>query len=100
VPFREGDMVLNLLPVGSRDDRRFEQPNLLDIDRPRAQHITFSTGPHLCVGHALGRAEIRILTEVWFQRIARFQLVPDAPRHFRTGTVMALETLPISWTRK
>lgn len=99
-PFREGDMVLNLLPVGSRDDRRFEQPNLLDIDRKRAQHITFSTGPHLCVGHALGRAEIRILAEVWFQRIASFELVPDAPRHFRTGTVMALETLPIRWTRK
>ena len=100
VPFREGDMVLNLLPVGSRDDRKFEQPNLLDIDRKRAQHITFSTGPHLCVGHVLGRAEIRILTEVWFKRLASFELVPDAPRHFRTGTVMALETLPIRWTRK
>lgn len=100
VPFREGDMVLNLLPVGSRDDRRFEQPNLLDIDRKRAQHITFSTGPHLCVGHVLGRAEIRILTEVFFSRIASFELMPNAPRHFRTGTVMALETLPIRWTRK
>lgn len=98
--FRKGDMVLNLLPVGSRDDRKFDQPNLLDIDRKRAQHITFSTGPHLCVGHVLGRAEIRILTEVWFSRIARFELVPDAPRLFRTGTVMALETLPIRWTRK
>ncbi|WP_199554213.1 cytochrome P450 [Sandaracinobacteroides hominis] len=100
VPFREGDMVLNLLPVGSRDDRRFEQPNLLDIDRKRAQHITFSTGPHLCVGHVLGRAEIRILTEVWFSRISSFELLPGAERHFRTGTVMALETLPIRWTAK
>ena len=99
-PFRAGDMVLNLLPVGSRDDRKFEQPDLLDIDRPRAQHITFSTGPHLCVGHVLGRAEIRILTEAWFRRVKSFELVPGAPRHFRTGTVMALDTLPIRWTRK
>ena len=48
----------------------------------------------------LGRAEIRILTEAWFRRVKSFELVPGAPRHFRTGTVMALDTLPIRWTRK
>lgn len=98
VPFREGDMVLNLLPCGSRDDRKFEEPNLLDIDRKKTAHVTFSTGPHLCIGHVLGRAEIRVLTEEWFKRVKRFRLATDAPRPFRTGTVMALEALPIAWS--
>lgn len=98
VPFREGDMVLNLLPCGSRDDRKFEGPNLLDIDRKKTAHVTFSTGPHLCIGHVLGRAEIRVLTEEWFKRVKRFRLATDAPRPFRTGTVMALEALPIAWS--
>ncbi|ROT97045.1 cytochrome P450 [Altererythrobacter sp. FM1] len=97
VPFRTGEMVLNVLPVGSRDDRKFEQPNLLDIDRKRAAHITFSTGPHLCIGHVLGRAEVRVLTEEWFKRIPAFELVPNSERAFRTGTVMALENLPLRW---
>lgn len=97
VPFREGDMVLNLLPVGSRDDRKFAAPDVLDIDRKRAAHITFSTGPHLCIGHVLGRAEIRYLTEEWFKRIPSFHIASDEPRAFRTGTVMALETLPLAW---
>ncbi|ALG60469.1 MULTISPECIES: cytochrome P450 [Citromicrobium] len=97
VPFRTGDMVLNVLPVGSRDDRKFEHPNLLDIDRKRAAHITFSTGPHLCIGHVLGRAEIRVMAEEWFKRIPSFELVPDSERTFRTGTVMALENLPLRW---
>ena len=97
VPFRAGDMVLNVLPVGSRDDRRFDHPNMLDIDRKRTTHITFSTGPHLCIGHVLGRAEIRVLTEEWFKRIPAFELVPDSDRAFRTGTVMALENLPLRW---
>lgn len=98
--FREGDMVLNLLPVGSRDPSKFDQPHLLDIDRKRAAHVTFSTGPHLCIGHVLGRAEIRVLTEEWFKRVSSFRIASDAPRVFRTGTVMALENLPIAWTRK
>lgn len=97
VPFREGDMVLNLLPVGSRDDRRFTAPDVLDIDRKRVAHITFSTGPHLCIGHVLGRAEIRFLTEEWFKRVPAFHITSDEPRLFRTGTVMALEILPLGW---
>lgn len=97
VPFRAGDMVLNLLPVGSRDDRKFASPDLIDIDRPRQAHITFSTGSHLCIGHVLGRAEIRILTEEWFRRIPAFALQDEGVRGFRMGTVMALETLPITW---
>lgn len=99
VPFRAGDMVLNVLPVGSRDSRKFEHPNILDIDRKRTAHITFSTGPHLCIGHVLGRAEIRVLTEEWFKRIPAFEIVPGSKRAFRTGTVMALENLPIRWAR-
>lgn len=99
VPFREGDMVLNLLPMGSRDDRRFERPDVLDIDRKKQAHITFSTGPHLCIGHVLGRAEIRILTEEWIQRVPAFELRDGIKRGFRTGTVMALEALPLQWSK-
>ncbi|QGN54617.1 cytochrome P450 [Novosphingobium sp. Gsoil 351] len=97
VPFRVGDMVLNLLPVGSRDERRFENPHVLDIDRKKTAHITFSTGPHLCIGHVLGRAEIRVLAEEWMRAIPRFQIVEGAERPFRTGTVMALEKLQLEW---
>jgi cytochrome P450 len=98
VPFRKGEMVLNLLPVGSRDDRKFDEPDILDIDRKRTAHITFSTGPHLCIGHVLGRAEIRVLTEEWFKQVPSFKIATDDPRAFRTGTVMALEDLELSWT--
>ncbi|MFM2371490.1 MAG: hypothetical protein RIS85_1212, partial [Pseudomonadota bacterium] len=97
VPFREGDMVLNLLPCGSRDDAKFDRPNVLDIDRKKVAHVTFSTGPHLCIGHVLGRSEIRVLTEEWFKRVKSFRLATPDPRPFRTGTVMALEALPVAW---
>lgn len=98
VQFREGDMVLCVLPLGSRDDRRFENSGEFDIDRQALTHLTFSSGPHLCLGHNLARMEIRILTEEWVKRIPRFALKPGLRHHSRVGTVIALESLPIEWS--
>lgn len=97
VQFREGDMVLCVLPLGSRDDRRFENSAEFDIDRQALTHLTFSSGPHLCLGHNLARMEIRILTEEWIKRIPRFSLKPGLRHHSRVGTVIAIESLPIQW---
>ncbi len=96
--FQPGDMVLNILCVGSRDPSKFDSPNAFNLDRKRAAHLTFSTGPHLCIGHVLGRTELRILTEEWFKQIPAFTATPGERHAFRTGTVMALESLPIEWS--
>ncbi len=94
-----GEMVLCVLCLGSRDPARFDAPNAFDLDRKRSAHLTFSSGPHLCIGHVLGRAELRILTEEWMKRIPAFRAVPGEKHAFRTGTVMALENLPLEWAR-
>ncbi len=96
--FRPGEMVLSILCLGSRDPARFDEPNAFDLDRKRVAHLTFSTGPHLCVGHVLGRTELRILAEEWVKRIPAFTAKPGERHSFRLGTVMALETLPLEWT--
>lgn len=96
--FREGEMVLNILCLGSRDPAKFEAPNAFDLDRKKSAHLTFSSGPHLCVGHVLGRAELRILVEEWIKRVPSFRATPGEKHAFRIGTVMALETLPLEWT--
>lgn len=98
VRFRTGEMVLCILCLGSRDPAKFDRPNAFDLDRKRAAHMTFSSGPHLCIGHVLGRAELRILTEEWIKRVPSFGPKPGERHHFRLGTVMALETLPLEWT--
>lgn len=95
--FCEGDMVLNILCLGSRDPAKFDQPNFFDLDRKKAAHLSFSSGPHLCVGHVLGRAELRIFTEEWVRRIPEFCATDGKKHHFRTGTVMALDSLPLEW---
>jgi cytochrome P450 len=97
VSFRKGDMVLNILSQAGRDGRVNADADVFDIDRPNKVHLTFSTGPHLCLGHILARAEIRILAEEWLRRIPRFRATPGARHGFRIGTVHALEALPLEW---
>ncbi len=98
-PFREGEMVLCMLPLGGRDGRKNENPNAFDIDREKIDHVTFSSGPHLCLGHVLARLEMRILTEEWVKRIPSFRVKPGVKARSRVGTVMALEDLPLEWDK-
>ncbi|MFM6853079.1 MAG: cytochrome P450 [Sphingopyxis sp.] len=96
-PLRAGEMLLCVLCCGSRDPAKFDAPNAFQLGRKRAAHLTFSSGPHLCIGHVLGRAEIRILTEEWFKRIGAFSATAGVAHATRMGTVMALENLPLEW---
>ncbi|WP_068876449.1 MULTISPECIES: cytochrome P450 [unclassified Phenylobacterium] len=96
-PFRAGDMVLCLLSVSGRDDQRNPDPAVFDIDRAQPAHLTFSTGPHLCIGHILARAEIRVLTEEWLKRAPAFGVEPGARSGYRIGTVTAIQSLPLRW---
>jgi cytochrome P450 len=95
VRFRAGDMVLCLLSVAGRDDRANADADRFDIDRERPSHLTFSTGPHLCLGHVLARTEMRILTEEWVKRVPSFKATPGVRHGFRIGTVTAILSLPI-----
>jgi cytochrome P450 len=97
VPFRAGEMVLCLLSVSGRDERKNANPAVFDIDRIQPAHLTFSTGPHLCVGHILARSEIRVLTEEWLKRVPAFAPEPGARNGFRIGTVTAIQSLPLRW---
>ncbi len=97
VSFRTGEMVLSALWQSGRDDAKLADPNRFDIDRKEKPHLNFSTGPHLCLGHALARAEMRILAEEWLKRVPSFRPKPGVAHGFRIGTVIALESLPIEW---
>lgn len=95
--FRQGDMVLCLLPISGRDDRKNQDPHRFDIDRAKKEALTFSTGAHLCLGHFLARAEMRILTEEWLKRVPRFGVVPGSVPRYRMGYALALLELPLQW---
>jgi len=95
--FREGDMVLCPLTLAGMDDRKNPEPDRFDLDRKGREHHTFSTGPHICIGNILARAEMRIFTEEWLKRIPSFRVAANAKLEWRPGLVMALMHLPLEW---
>jgi len=97
VKFRKGEMLLNLLPMAGHDDTKNPDPETFDLDREKRQHLTFSTGPHLCIGHFLARAEMKALFAEWFSRVPEFRVADGFTPQYRAGTVMSLERLDLVW---
>lgn len=97
VSFRKGDMLLNCLPMAGWDPHKNVDAASFNIDRASRALITFSTGPHLCIGHFLARSEMRTLITEWMRQIGEFRLEEGYEPAYRAGMVMGLEALPLRW---
>jgi cytochrome P450 len=61
----KGDSILLLIAAANRDPAAFDRPDTFDPDREGLRHLSFSKGPHFCLGAPLARLEARIaLTEL------------------------------------
>lgn len=59
-----GATVLLVLAAANRDPRRFARPDVFDMARPNSrEHVGYGGGPHVCIGAALARQEIRVALE-------------------------------------
>lgn len=77
----EGARLMLLLASANRDERVFEDPDVLDIHRPNAnKHLAFSHGIHFCLGAPLARLEARIAFELLTQRLPDLRLSPPDQR--------------------
>jgi cytochrome P450 len=54
---RPGRVIVLLLGSANHDERRFENPDGLDVARFPNPHVSFGGGPHHCLGAALARVE-------------------------------------------
>ena len=60
----EGSLVLIALASANRDADRFPDPDTFDMNRPNIkEHVAFGYGPHVCIGAALARLELKIAIE-------------------------------------
>jgi cytochrome P450 len=89
VRIQEGDGVMVLLTVANRDERVFNAPNELDIERPRRSHLAFGYGPHLCLGAALAQLEMRVAFEYLNRRFPTMTLTADEDAmQYRTNVLI------------
>jgi cytochrome P450 len=82
----------------------YDHPEEFDIFRDPKQHVTFGTGPHLCLGMHLARMETDIALNALFDRLPNLRLDKrEAERmdvHIHGDLMFRSPTrLPVLWDR-
>ena len=92
----EGARVALVWASANRDERRWVDPDRLDITREPQRHVSFGDGIHHCLGAPLARLEARIVFEELFRRIPEYAVAGPIVR-IKTPTDRALESLPVEF---
>ena len=92
----EGARVVLVWASANRDERRWADPDRLDITRDPQRHVSFGDGIHHCLGAPLARLEARIVFEELFARIPEYAVTGPIVR-VKTPTDRALESLPVQF---
>ena len=92
-----GEPVLVVLAAADRDPARFEQPDLLDLNRRDNPHLGFGLGIHYCIGAPLARLEAQYALAALLRRLPGLDLAADpAELRWRGGLIMrGLRQLPV-----
>jgi cytochrome P450 len=93
-----GDRVMALFVSGNRDEAAFADPYAFDITRRPNPHLSFSYGPHICLGMHMAKLEMNVLFEELLPRLGQVELAAE-PRLKQSNFVSGLKTLPIRFTR-
>jgi len=96
-PLRKGDWVMNCLPVANFDPAEFTNPAEADTARKPNRHMTFSFGPHFCLGAHLARSEMAIAWREWLSRVPPFSIADPEQTEITSGTLLGVDHLPIHW---
>jgi cytochrome P450 len=97
LPIKKGDMVWLGLAAANRDPRKFENPDVFDMDRPNlGHHLGFGAGHHRCIGMHLARAELIVALEEWHAQIPDYRIAEGFELRERGGQ-LKLMALPLEW---
>lgn len=91
------EMLLLAFTAANHDESEFVNPDAVDLDRHPNRHLTFSAGPHRCVGSHLARLEMRIAFEELHKRVPNYRLDPAHPPARHIGAVNGVEHVHLVW---
>jgi camphor 5-monooxygenase len=94
---KAGELVCIPTQIHGLDDRVNADPMQVDFARTGGRHSAFGSGPHMCPGQELARAEVAITIEEWLRRIPDFRVAGDADTHASGGIVGQINRLVLEW---
>ena len=98
VNIKAGQKVVPWFASGNRDETMFENPNKFDVTRNPNEHMTFGRGgPHMCLGNALARIELRVMFEDLISRVDKVERTGDID-FLRSNFVHGIKRMPVKVT--
>jgi hypothetical protein len=92
-----GQKVMMLYAAANRDPREFgESADRLDVRRQISRHLSFSSGPHFCVGSHLARLQARVALEEVLAAHPWVSVDPGAGRRHESPFVRGWISLPVA----
>ena len=91
-----GARVCLLFGSANRDERKWRDPDTLDVTRQPQRHLAFGDGIHHCLGAPLARLEAKLLFEELFKRIPTYAVRGPIVRA-NTHTDRVLASLPVEF---
>lgn len=79
--------------AASHDGRVFDRPDEMDIERQPNNHLSFGTGPHVCIGLHVARQEARYALNALVQEVGPLEIAGDIP--WRNGQVRGVVKFPV-----
>lgn len=95
---KAGDRILLVWASANRDDRVFDDPDELVLDRFPNRHMTFGLGAHRCLGSNLARKQMQAALTAVLRRLPDYTIDYDNARRPETvGIAYGMYTLPASF---
>jgi cytochrome P450 len=92
---REGNTVVLSLAGANRDPAMFAEPGRFDVGRANAkEHLSFSSGVHVCLGASLARMEGVYALQALFERFPDLRL-DGPPKRRALFTLHGYERMPV-----
>ncbi|MYE85597.1 MAG: cytochrome P450 [Gammaproteobacteria bacterium] len=99
VPLAAGSLIMLRFGAANRDERQFEDPDQVRIDRKKAgMQLAFGSGVHHCIGAPLARQELNLGFAALLDRFEDFRLADGADPEAEPSFILRnLPTLPICY---
>ena len=96
VPMKKGEMVLLPTWLAGRDPEAYDNPHAIEVNR-KPRHLTFATGPHICLGLHLAKRELRTVVEAFLSRFHNIRIPEGESYEYHAGGTVGVDRLPLVW---
>jgi cytochrome P450 len=93
-----GSVVHACFAAANRDPARWDRPDEFDPGRPPQPHLGFGSGPHVCLGMHVARAELTTALSALVERLPNLRPDPDAAAPRIIGVYeRGPDAVPVIW---